>query len=88
MQIERRRFNFRSGFFGAVAFKFDCCNQVVAPKSGLVFKKLPHAALIKSAIVFSSIRYVFAAQTATSQAGPKFKTVHQRVRDFKKHIIR
>ena len=43
-QIERRRFNFHSGDFGAVAFKFepknDYCNQEFGTKSGLFDKVL------------------------------------------------
>ena len=36
---------------------FVCYNQVFAPKSGLLSQKMPNAALIKSAVVFASIRY-------------------------------
>ena len=56
-QIERRRSNFRLGFFYAVAFKFEpnltLKSSICAPKSGL----LSSAALIKSAVVFAVIQY-------------------------------
>ena len=37
---------------------FVCYNQVFTPKSGLLSQKMPNAALIKSAVVFASIRYL------------------------------
>ena len=36
--------------------KYDRCNQVFVPKSGLLVKKLSSAILIKSVVVFASIR--------------------------------
>ena len=48
-QIERHCCNFRPGFFGAVAFKFEPNLTVVIkylpPNSGLLFKQLASAAL-------------------------------------------
>ena len=62
-QIERRRSNNQICFFDAVWFKFwpnlTVVNQVFALKSGLLVKKVSSAALIKSAVVFASIRYVW-----------------------------
>ena len=41
-----------------ISVKFDRSNQVFAPKSGLLLEKMATAALIKSAVVFASIRFV------------------------------
>ena len=52
-QIEQRRSNCIQ-----IWAKFDSCNQVIAPKSGLLFKKLLNAALIKSAVVIWCVHTV------------------------------
>ena len=46
---------------------FVCYNQVFAPKSGLLSQKMPNAVLIKSAVVFASIRYLFSQTLAASR---------------------